>query len=128
MKTSNRNEKKHRFYIFPVVVLVLFLIGCSNTNVPTVNQVTIKNMAFSPATLTVTSGTTVTWVNKDAMVHTVTSSNGVLNSGNLTTNKSYSYTFNSVGTINYYCSIHPSMIAKVIVTAYVAPAGGAGGY
>ncbi|WP_280680549.1 cupredoxin family copper-binding protein [Kitasatospora sp. MAA19] len=83
------------------------------------NAVTIKNFAFSPATLTVKAGTTVTWTNTDSDAHTVTSkqgSGGPLQSAALATNDTYSYTFTQPGTYPYYCTIHPFMTATVEVT------------
>ena len=97
----------------------------SNTTngTPGANEVYIQGMAFSPVTLTVTAGTTVTWTNKDAMAHTVTSDSTLFVSGNIVANGTYSYTFNSAGTYPYHCAIHPTMKAKVIVNPYVAPPG-----
>ncbi len=83
------------------------------------NAVTIKNFAFSPPTLTVKAGTTVTWTNTDPDAHTVTSkqgSGGPLQSAALATNDTYSYTFTQPGTYPYYCTIHPFMTATVEVT------------
>jgi plastocyanin len=79
------------------------------------SSVTLSNFAFSPATLTVKVGTTVTWTNKDTATHTVVSDTGVFGSGNLATNASFSYTFSTAGTFTYHCSIHPNMKATVIV-------------
>ena len=87
------------------------------------NDVYIQNIAFSPAILTVAAGSTVTWTNKDAMNHTVTSDSTLFNSGNIVINGVYSYTFATVGTYSYHCSIHPSMTAKVIVSASMTPSG-----
>jgi len=79
--------------------------------------VDIKNFAFAPSTLTVKVGTTVTWINKDADAHTVTSQqHGPLKSAPLSTGNSYSYTFTTPGTYNYLCTIHPFMTATVTVT------------
>ncbi|MFB7668676.1 plastocyanin/azurin family copper-binding protein [Kitasatospora sp. NPDC056138] len=83
------------------------------------NAVTIKNFAFSPATVTVKAGTTVTWTNTDPDAHTVTSkqgSGGPLQSAALATGNTYSYTFTAPGTYPYYCTIHPFMTATVEVT------------
>ncbi|MFB7666370.1 cupredoxin family copper-binding protein [Kitasatospora sp. NPDC056138] len=82
------------------------------------NAVTIQNFAFAPASLTVKSGTTVTWTNKDTDAHTVTSSGsgGPLNSAPLTTGATYRYTFTQAGTYAYFCAIHPFMTATVVVT------------
>jgi amicyanin len=80
-------------------------------------KVEIKGMKYEPATLTVTAGTTVTWVNVDDMPHTVTDKNRVFRSAGLDTNDSYSYTFTTPGEFNYFCTVHPYMTAKVVVTA-----------
>lgn len=93
----------------------------SNTGNPGANEVFIQGMAFSPATLTVTAGTTVKWTNKDGVTHTVTSDNTLFDSGNVLPNGIYSYTFSTAGTYTYHCSIHTSMKGTVVVTAYVAP-------
>jgi predicted lipoprotein with Yx(FWY)xxD motif len=81
-------------------------------------QVTIQNFAFSPQTITVAPGTTVTWTNKDSVNHTVTSDTDAWpDSGNLATNRTFSHTFANTGTYTYHCALHPSMTAKVIVSA-----------
>ncbi|MFD5471884.1 cupredoxin family copper-binding protein [Streptomyces sp. NPDC127105] len=82
------------------------------------NAVAIKNFAFSPATLKVTAGTTVTWTNQDTEAHTVTSSGtgGPLRSPGLATHATYRYKFTKSGTYHYLCTIHPFMTATVEVT------------
>lgn len=82
------------------------------------NAVTIQNFAFSPHDITVKKGTTVTWTNKDSTTHTVTETDGQVgpDSGNLVSGKSYSFTFNAIGTFHYHCSIHPEMLGTVKVT------------
>lgn len=82
---------------------------------PGPNEVFIQGMAFSPSSITVTAGTTITWTNKDAISHTVTSNTNLFNSGNLASGKTFSFTFATAGTYPYYCSIHPSMVAAVNV-------------
>jgi plastocyanin len=79
------------------------------------NAVTIINFAFSPATLTIKAGTSVTWTNKDSVAHTVVSDSGIFSSGSLATNATYSYTFKTAGTFTYKCSIHPSMTGTITV-------------
>ena len=78
-------------------------------------QVTIDNFTFSPATLTVPSGTTVTWTNQDDMVHTVTEANRGFSSKGLETGDTYAHTFTEPGTYAYFCALHPRMTATVIV-------------
>lgn len=81
------------------------------------NTISIEGFAFSPKTLTIKAGTTVTWTNKDSASHTVTSdeSKRELNSPNLGNGASYSHTFNTPGTYNYHCTLHPMMKATIIV-------------
>lgn len=78
-------------------------------------QVHIDNFQFSPATLTIPTGTTVTWTNQDDMVHTVTSATRVFSSASLETDDLFSYTFTTPGTYTYFCKLHPHMTATVIV-------------
>lgn len=82
------------------------------------NKVSIANFAFSPANITVKKGTTVTWTNQDSIAHTVTETDGKTgpNSGDLAKGKSYSFTFDTVGTFKYHCTVHPDMVGTVTVT------------
>ncbi len=75
-------------------------------------------LSFSPPTLTVKVGSTVVWMNKDTVTHTVTTSSGNLfDSGNLPDGFVYKHTFTQVGTYQYYCTIHPSMTGTIVVTS-----------
>jgi plastocyanin len=78
--------------------------------------VTIVNSisGFAPATLTVAVGDTVTWTNQDFTTHTVT---GLpeLNSGFINPTASYPHTFNTAGTFDYHCEIHPFMTGRIVV-------------
>jgi plastocyanin len=78
-------------------------------------QVTIDNFTFSPPTLTVSVGTTVTWTNQDDMVHTVTEANRLFSSKSLETGDVYAHTFATPGTYSYFCALHPRMTATIIV-------------
>lgn len=80
------------------------------------NEVFIQGMAFNPATITVAANTTITWTNKDAVAHTVTSDTGLFDSGTILTNGTYSYTFSTAGTYPYHCTSHSSMTATVKVS------------
>ena len=90
--------------------------------------VTIENFAFSPATLHVAPGTTVTWTNKDSAPHTVSSLSGAwTDSGTLSDGKTFSYTFTKAGTYQYHCAIHATMTGSVTVgTASSVPVTQAG--
>jgi amicyanin len=83
------------------------------------SSITISNMAYSPATLTVKAGTKVTWTNQDGVAHSVTSSDGssmAFDSGLLGKGQTYTLTFTQPGTYDYHCSVHPFMKGTVVVT------------
>lgn len=81
------------------------------------NAVSIKNFAFSPATITIKKGESVTWTNGDSAPHTATEDAGAFDSGSLATGAKYSKSFDAAGTFTYHCTFHSNMVnAKVIVT------------
>lgn len=77
--------------------------------------VSIKDFAFSPQTLTVPSGTTVTWKNLDDEPHTVRGADAQIRSDALDQDETYSVRFDKPGTYKYGCSIHPKMSGTVVV-------------
>ena len=79
------------------------------------NVITIDNFTFSPKELTVAVGTTVKWVNHDDIPHLVVEKKTTFRSKALDTDDSYSYTFTSAGTYDYFCGLHPHMVGQVIV-------------
>jgi plastocyanin len=79
--------------------------------------VEIANFAFSPNQLTVTAGTTVTWVNNDSAPHTATGDGGEFDTGTINSGGSASITFDTPGTYTYHCTIHPDMTATIVVQA-----------
>jgi plastocyanin len=78
------------------------------------NVVTIDNFTFTPPELTVAVGTTVKWVNHDDIPHLVVNKDKAFRSKALDTDESFSYTFASAGTFDYFCALHPHMVGKVI--------------
>jgi plastocyanin len=80
------------------------------------NEVSIDNFGFVPATLTVTAGSTVTWINHDEEPHTVAARGGSFHSPGMGVQATYSHTFTTAGTFDYVCSIHPFMHGTVVVT------------
>lgn len=91
----------------------------SNGQQPPVETQTVEiiNFAFRPASIRVKKGTKVAWIQKDSTAHTVTSTNpaGLFDSGTLSQNGRFEFTFNNLGTVEYYCAIHPYMKGKVTV-------------
>jgi plastocyanin len=79
------------------------------------NTVLMSGMAFSPATITVSVGATVTWKNNDSMAHTSASDTGVWDTGNIAPGASAVTTFNNAGTFPYHCAYHAGMKGTVIV-------------
>jgi amicyanin len=79
------------------------------------DAVTIDNFTFGPKELTVRVGTTVKWVNHDDIPHNVVNKDKVFRSKALDTDDSYSFTFASAGTYDYFCGLHPQMQGKIIV-------------
>jgi amicyanin len=77
--------------------------------------VQIDDFAFSPPSLTVKAGTTVTWRNKDDIPHTVASRTRAFKSKALDTDHSFSFTFNEPGSYQYFCSLHPHMTGTIVV-------------
>jgi plastocyanin len=78
-------------------------------------EVKIDNFSFGPAAITVPVGTTVTWINRDDIPHTVVSDDKIFKSRVLDTDEKFSYTFSKPGTYPYFCSVHPKMTGKVVV-------------
>ena len=82
------------------------------------DSVSIDNFTFNPPTLTVKAGTTVTWTNKDDIPHGIASANNAFTrSKALDTDDSYSFTFTTPGTYQYFCYIHPHMMGTIVVEA-----------
>ena len=82
---------------------------------PYASVITIDNFTFSPKELTVAVGTTVKFVNHDDIPHTVVEKRLSFRSKALDTDNAYSYTFATAGSFDYFCSLHPHMVGKIIV-------------
>jgi plastocyanin len=78
-------------------------------------DVEIKDYTYTPATLTIAAGTTVTWTNDDSVPHTVTASDGSFDSGNLNPGQSFSFTFSTPGSYPYVCQYHAGMQGTIVV-------------
>ena len=82
------------------------------------STVSIDNFSFGPQTLTVKAGTTVTWINRDDIPHGLASSNNAFKrSAALDTDDSFSFTFTTPGTYQYFCYLHPHMVGSIVVEA-----------
>jgi len=79
-------------------------------------KVSIANFAFAPAAITVKRGTTISWSNDDGSPHAVAFKDGSAGAKNLLPKDSFSRAFDTAGSFDYFCSFHPYMQAKVVVT------------
>ena len=90
----------------------------AGTAVAADGDVTISGFAFSPGTVTVSVGDTVTWTNNDGVGHTATGDD--FDTGTISGGATASVTFDTAGTFAYHCSIHPQMNGTVVVEAAAA--------
>ena len=125
-----------RRHVLIVIVLAGFLASCgssgsgySSSSTPSVmpipagpNTVLVPSgtylgpgPGFTPNTLTVSAGTTVTWGNNDVTAHTTTADGGQWNSNDINSGGTFSVTLNAPGTYTYHCMIHSFMKGTIVV-------------
>ncbi|HST08070.1 MAG TPA: cupredoxin family copper-binding protein, partial [Gemmatimonadaceae bacterium] len=81
------------------------------------NEIGIDNFKFAPATLTVRAGTKVVWINNDDVPHLIVNvQNKFRQSPVLDSDQRFATTLTKPGTYDYFCSLHPMMQGKIIVT------------
>lgn len=116
MKKKLNTTKINIIILFSFITPILFLSGCTQQQTNQgINTISMENFAFNPNTLTISNGTTVTWINNDNVDHIVSAEGGLFNSGTLSKGENFTYTFTETGTYNYFCSIHPGMKGIIIV-------------
>lgn len=89
--------------------------GGSGTKAP---RVDMRNIRFEPADVVVRRGGTITWINRDALAHTVTKTSGPgtrFDSGTVPGGGTYRRTFTTPGVIRYVCTIHPNQTGTITV-------------
>ncbi|WP_395245171.1 plastocyanin/azurin family copper-binding protein [Agromyces sp. MMS24-K17] len=106
------------------VLAALALTGCSTGGAAAAGDaepdvtITVTDMSYEPAEVTIHPGDTVEWVFDDGGIpHDVSGEGdleGVLQSELLSTG-SYTYTFDEAGTFTYHCTPHPMMVGTVVV-------------
>ena len=78
---------------------------------------TIADFAFSPATITAKVGDVISWTNNDSAPHTATvKSDATCTTENLANGASGGIVFNTAGSYDYFCKIHPTMAGKIEVS------------
>src|SRR5262249_26380986 len=90
--------------------------GSDNSVPGATNAVAIKNFGFSPATITVQTGSPPVLTQRDPGQHDITFDGDGISSSALNHNDTFSHTFTAAGTYHYICSIHPFMHGTVVVT------------
>lgn len=119
--TGRLRRVRYLVHALMLVSLLWLIIGANPTSTAAADtQITIQGFAFAPATITIPAGTTVTWTNKDGPKHNVISANGAFGSKDLATGETFSFTFNAAGSFAYGCTIHPRMVATIVVTGSVS--------
>jgi len=111
-----------KWFVTVAGMAIVAACGGSSSSAPSGPQVTIRDFSFTPSTLSIKAGTTVTWVNQGTMTHTTVSDSSAWSSGDLvppggggggyggggtTPGGSFHFPFNTPGTYPYHCSIHP---------------------
>jgi len=138
LRNPNRPISSNRLYLRRLIIILIlgFMIGGvtvgslaagtenqllssanSNADIAILRGAAVQGSpAYSPGNFTVKAGNTVTWVNKDTTVHTVTSASGLFDSGNLSPGQTWSHAFTQGGFYKYYCTLHVWMKGNVTVT------------
>jgi plastocyanin len=87
------------------------------------NSATLGDKAYVPSPAEVKVGESVTWTNDDSQIHTATSgtvgaedSGSVFDSGILSPKATFDFTFDTAGEYDFYCTLHPQMFGKVVVS------------
>ena len=110
---DNNNTQKTIFADKQSNNTVLIVVNASN---PT------NKIFYEPSPITIKKGSSITWINKDPTIHTVTSgktdneiTSYKFGSGMLTFNSTFTHKFDKEGEYHYHCFVHPFMIGKMNV-------------
>src|SRR5204863_9615601 len=103
--------------LFRIFAIAFLALAAAEPSSQPADQVVIDNFRFEPQVLTVSPGTTVTWINRDDVPHTATATGKPREfaSKALDTDEKFSHTFKTAGIYPYFCAVHPHMTGKVIV-------------
>jgi plastocyanin len=100
--------------LIPVLLCLAVSTGIA-VEPPIVHTVLIEGTSFTPKTLTVHRGDTIVWTNKDPFPHTVTARDRQFDSRILAEDHSWKYTARKRGKFPYFCLLHQTMTAVLIV-------------
>ena len=99
---------KPAFFMACGLLMLANVAGADAAPAAAEHEVVIDGTHYSPGTLTVKRGDTVTWVNKDPFPHTVTAA-GTFDSGQIRANGKWKYVARKPGEYSYICTLHPNM-------------------
>ena len=117
LKTTQIGGRRAGFLVLMLFTMIGILMPLSLSSAEDIkNTIAIDNFTFSPAELKVAVGTTVTWINRDDIPHSIVDKEKKFRSKALDTDGSYSFTFTSAGSFDYFCGLHPHMTGKIVVT------------
>ena len=114
-----------RSRLIPILLIVAVLLAAcgsggkstSGTSVSGPDTIVIKNFAFSPQSITVAPGATVTVHNEDVATHTVTATGGAFNTGDISPGQTRTFTAPAkAGSYGYICNIHQFMTGTLSVS------------
>lgn len=116
MPNGPAKEQRHIWLALLVATLLACAaVGAHAASKPETHIVVIEAMQFSPPVLEVKRGDRVTWQNKDAFPHTVTSDQRDYNSGEIPSGGSWTFIAKTKGSFPYSCTYHPTMKGMLIV-------------
>jgi plastocyanin len=121
---KEESMRKLSYLVTLSVIALLIFVPAAGAQQGQDVTVSIQNFAFNPPDITVTPGTTVTWVNNDSVPHTTTANDETWDSETLQPGESFSFTFDTPGTFPYFCEIHPFMMGNVTVGGGTEVSGG----
>jgi plastocyanin len=98
-----------------LVVTAAFLVGAAPAGAATTKTVKIFSASFSPASVTITAGDTIRWVNRDNANHQIYADHGQFVSAILRPDQSFAFTFRAAGTYTYKDELHPKIRGTVNV-------------
>lgn len=106
--------------ILTIIAITVILIsnGCKKKDVgtPGTNEIWLQNTSFTPSQKIISTGTAITFTNKDNMTHTVSeTTNLFISSGDMKLNDTFVITFSTAGIYHLYCKYHSSMTGTITV-------------
>jgi LPXTG-motif cell wall-anchored protein len=86
--------------------------------------VTVADFSYTPESITISVGDSVTWTNQGEEVHDAVALDGSFNTGHIDPGSSGSATFSSAGSFRYVCSLHPTLMKGTVVVSGSSGGGG----